>query len=460
LLMLRSDSWLPLQTLLSVDRKSPYYNERDKTGIFYAESWALVHYLILGNERKRQRQLGAFLALLRDGAKAERAFQAAFQTDSQTLRNELKDYTNRTIFPQLAVTLPERIRSTADIASEPISEAEGRAYLGDLLLHIDRLDQSAVVLEQALALDPTLSLAHASLGIVRVKQKRFGPAIEHLRKAEAGDPTNYLVHYYLAFALSRSAMDEGLSISTYAPETVETMRAELRRAIELNPNFPESYALLAFVNLVREQELDESIGMVRHALTLAPGRDDYLFVLAQLYMRKQDFVTARQVLQPMLRENADETIRQSALTLLNSMQKIEEQINRLKAAGLSMDSSDIGHEDTGATEEPSLEPFLRKPLDGEQRVQGILNRVDCGPGTILLSVDSGGQQLRLHASGLERVRFVTYTTDVRGEMSCGTRHPPNPVVVTFRPGRQDRNRVAGEVVAVEFVPADFQLQDP
>jgi len=200
--------------------------------------------------------------------------------------------------------------------------------------------------------------------------------------------------------------------------------------------------------------------MVRHALTLAPGRDDYLFVLAQLYMRKQDFVTARQVLQPMLRENADETIRQSALTLLNSMQKIEEQINRLKAAGLSTDSSDSGHEDTGATEEPSLEPFLRKPQNGEQRVQGMLNRVDCGPGTILFSVDAGGQQLRLRARGLELVKFVTYTTDVRGDMSCGTRHPPNPVVVTFRPGREDRNRVAGEIVALEFVPADFQLQDP
>jgi hypothetical protein len=162
----------------------------------------------------------------------------------------------------------------------------------------------------------------------------------------------------------------------------------------------------------------------------------------------------------MLRENADETIRQSALTLLNSMQKIEEQINRLKAAGLSTDSSDSGHEATGSTEEPSLEPFLRKPQDGEQRLRGILNRVDCSPGTILFSVDSGGQQLRLHASGLERVRFVTYTADVRGEMSCGTRHPPNSVVVTFRPGRQDRNRVAGEVVAVEFVPPDFQLEDP
>lgn len=32
--LLRTESLLPLQTLLSVDHKSPYYNERDKNGIF------------------------------------------------------------------------------------------------------------------------------------------------------------------------------------------------------------------------------------------------------------------------------------------------------------------------------------------------------------------------------------------------------------------------------------------
>lgn len=456
--LLRTGPWLPLQSLLAVDRRSPYYNERDKTGIFYAESWALVHYLILGNERKRQRELGTFLGLLHEGAKPERAFQSAFQADLQTLEDELKAYVQRNTFPQLAVTLSEKITSNSDITTQPLSEAESRAYLGDLLLHIDRLDQAAVMLEQALALDPQLALAHASLGVVQVKQKRFDSAIEHLRKAAAADPSNYLVHYYLAFALNRRSMDDSLVVSTYKDGVGENIRSELRQAIELKPEFPESYALFAFVNLVQEEDLDESIEMIRHALTLAPGRDDYVFVLAQLYMRKQEFQTARQVLQPMLRENADDTIRQSALTLLNSMQKIEEQLNRLKAVGLSSDSS--SEDEPGSTEENSLEPFLRKPKDGEQRVQGFLNRVDCAADTILFSIDAGGQKLTFYANKLERVRFVTYSPAVRGEMSCGMRRPPNPVVVTFRAGRQERVRSDGEVVAVEFVPLDFQLQNP
>jgi len=454
--LLRDEPLLPLQTLLAVDRKSSYYNECDKNGIFYAQSWALVHYLILGNERKRQRQIGTYLQLLHAGANPEKAFQDAFHTHYQSLGNELRAYVQRSIFPEQVVSLPQQLKSRVDIDSAPISEAEARAYLGDLLLHIDRLREAGVFLEQALALDAKLPLAHASLGVVRVKQRRFGEAITHLKKAEAANPSNYLIHYYLAFALSRSVMGEGLTVTNYAPEVLETMRVELREAIRLNPEFPESYALLAFVNLVREEKLDESIGLVRHALSLAPERDDYLFVMAQLFMRKEDFNTARRVLQPLLRKNADATIRQSAFTLLNSMDKIEEQLNRLRAAREAAEAA--GQEDrSGEMKEPSLELFLRKPQNGEHRVQGFLNRVECGAGSTLFSIDAGGQSLTLHASHLERVRFVTYTAGMRGEMTCGTRRPPNAVVVTYRPESEIRIGSVGEVIAIEFVPTDFHL---
>ena len=40
---LRENKMLPLKTLFAVDEKSPYYNERNKQSIFYAQSWALMH---------------------------------------------------------------------------------------------------------------------------------------------------------------------------------------------------------------------------------------------------------------------------------------------------------------------------------------------------------------------------------------------------------------------------------
>ena len=38
---------LPIETLLNVEHGSPYYNEANRASVFYAESWALIHYLMM-----------------------------------------------------------------------------------------------------------------------------------------------------------------------------------------------------------------------------------------------------------------------------------------------------------------------------------------------------------------------------------------------------------------------------
>src|SRR5688572_13185080 len=63
-LFLRDQKLLPLRTLFAVDRSSPYYNEKDKGNVFYAQSWAVVHYLIVGNKGLRRTQMTRFLELL------------------------------------------------------------------------------------------------------------------------------------------------------------------------------------------------------------------------------------------------------------------------------------------------------------------------------------------------------------------------------------------------------------
>jgi hypothetical protein len=53
---------------------------------------------------------------------------------------------------------------------------------------------------------------------------------------------------------------------------------------------------------------------------------------------------------------------------------------------------------------------------------------------------------------------VAYTPDAGNQISCGARKPENAVVVTYRALSDTRAKVDGEIVAIEFVPADFQLK--
>src|SRR5271154_5618155 len=58
---LRQGNLIPLDVLFKVDHNSPYYNEQNKTSFFYAESWALTHYLMLGDKQTHKRMLDAYL---------------------------------------------------------------------------------------------------------------------------------------------------------------------------------------------------------------------------------------------------------------------------------------------------------------------------------------------------------------------------------------------------------------
>ena len=70
----------PLQRLFSVTRASPDYNERRYNGIFYAESWLLTHYLMLGDNPAHKADFSRLTPLLRQGQSPEQAFTNAFRT--------------------------------------------------------------------------------------------------------------------------------------------------------------------------------------------------------------------------------------------------------------------------------------------------------------------------------------------------------------------------------------------
>lgn len=323
ILMLRQNKLLPLATLFAVDRDSPYYNERQKSSMFYAESWALIHYLTHGQGGQRQPQLARFLELLASGAPLSQSFQQAFGSDYATLEKELKEYVRQDKYRGTFVPYVEPADADRDMKSVPLTEAQALGYLGDLLLHYDRSEEAEKHLKQALTLSPELSAANASLGLLRVNQRDFAAAKEHLQRAMKGDPQNYLAHYYYAYALSSEPMDQQQTVTGYAPETAAQMRSALTRAMEIAPGFPESYRLLAFVNLITNTRLDDAVALLERALTLSPGRHEFSYVLAQVHLRRKDYSAARVILEQVIAGNPNSQMRALAVDMLETVRLSE-----------------------------------------------------------------------------------------------------------------------------------------
>lgn len=471
--VLRSEKLLPLRTLFAVDHYSPYYNENGKRGVFYAESWALVHYLILGNGGQRLPQLGKFLQLIGANVPIDDAFKQAFQMDVESLEKELKKYIEGHTFKMQIATFEHKLEFEADMKTATLSEAEAQAYLGDLLLHVNKLTDAEARLQQALTLDPKVTMAQASLGILRARQGQFAEAKKNLQEAVKDDSNNYLAHYYYAYALSREGMDANSFIRSYPPETAATMRAELGKAISLSPAFPESYSLLAFVNMVTGEQLDESINLLKHALALSPGRQYFDLMLAQIYLRQEKFDLARRALDPLAGGN-DRQLKSQAKMLLDSIKRYEDEVSRYKSA-----TTAGGNEPSLQRKEPSpteakedspqkemsqsdyLQEALRPVAAGEERIQGIFLKLECdSKGTVYFTIQTADRTYRMRAASLGQVQLTAYTS-APGEVSCGPRKSPETVVFTYRPTKDPRDikaKIDGDAIAVELVPKDFQLK--
>jgi tetratricopeptide (TPR) repeat protein len=452
---LRTRPLLPLTTLLTVERDSPVYNEHEQRGVFYAQSWAFVHYLLSDRTGARQRQLAELLRLTNDGVVVEEAVRQAFQLEPATLAQRFATYVRAGRYLEQVAALPEPPRPAPPAAISLLSEAEAQAQLGDLLLRTDRPAEARAYLQRALALDPTLVAAHISLGLLHLQDGRIAEATAQLQRATVAAPQNHLAHYYYADLLRREGAETERTVAGYVERT-NLIRAEIKRVIELAPDFLDAYGLLVLTDVERNPQLNEATTVLERLLAQAPERRDFKLLLAQLNLRKEEFALARGQLQTLADDPlTDLRLRLQARTLLDGVPAKERIAAERK---MSTDGGTGGGQAQGAWQPCDMpEPgpqFKHLRFAGEQ-VCGRLVKVECDAAGVLLFVQTGARLLKLHSAALNRVRFVTYTTEVRGKMECGARAKPEPVLVTYRPARADGPPTDGELTAVEFVPEDW-----
>jgi tetratricopeptide (TPR) repeat protein len=464
--VLLKQSLLALETLFSVTQGSPFYNEKTKQGVFYAESWALVHYLMLGNNGQRRPQFSKYLNLLWSGKSIDESFREAFQTEYKVLEGELRNYMGRLAFPAIRYKLREKLDFDREARVASLSEAQGQYYLGDLLLHMNRLDAAEVQLQKAISLDPKFAPSYASMGLLRVRQDRDEEALKFLTQAVQADSDNYMAHYYYAFMLQGAGADQnGDRTSRF-----QLARTHAKRAIELSPAFVEGYRLLGYIALTLRDEGAETQELIRKAVNLVPGRQELRLLLAQLMMMNGEVIAARVMLTPLKNLAADDLTRQQAERLLEAIasqqeseQAFREYQERRKAAEQEAEEREALADEDFPDEAPRLTrnetadtstdsivetaiPRLDRPA-GPQ-IEGMLTMIDCSRG-LTLRVRVGNGHVELHTNTPEKLEFMSYVAGVSDSIVCGTLKPELPVVIVYRSGREPR--FLGEPIRVDFV---------
>jgi Tfp pilus assembly protein PilF len=316
--LLEKQTLMPLHDLFAVTHRSPEYNERDRQGIFYAESWLLTHYLMLGGNAVLKPRFGQLTVLLRQGQLPEQAFTNAFRITLPGMENLLRHYLEQGRFEPLSLTVNADLSAPRSLAMRNISPVEACFRLGDLLLRVNRIDQARTYFEEGQKIAPKSALPYEGLGLLASEQKHPDEAVRQLQTALEHGSASFLAHYVYARERLRMTAESGDNYKRIEGPGAAEIAEELQKSLKLMPNFGPAHHLLGFFLLLQGDDLAEAEKHLQRAIQLEPENQAYLFSLAQVQIRKNEPEAAQRTLEPLrlpyvdsrLKAHAEEMIRE------------------------------------------------------------------------------------------------------------------------------------------------------
>jgi len=258
--LLRERTQMPIEALLQVDYNSREYDEQDRASVFYAQSWALVHYFLLGDEGAHRQSFANYLSLLKGEGADEQAARPALG-DLAKLGRQLESYVRRFAFTYLRIKLAGEA-GRAEMPTRDLAEAESLAVRGDFHLARGRFQAARPLLEQAVERAPDLAAAHASLGLLDLREEKRDEARRRVARAVELDSKSFLIHYLDAI-LNMGPLE--------TRESLAPVEQSLERSVTLNHDFAPAYALLAEVSGYRSGNYAGAVPLARRAVALEPG---------------------------------------------------------------------------------------------------------------------------------------------------------------------------------------------
>jgi tetratricopeptide (TPR) repeat protein len=408
--LLRVNRLLPLATLFVIDHTSPYYHEENKGSIFYAESWALTHYLEQRNFREKTNQLADYAQLLSQHVDAVTAATRAFG-DLKQLQSALDGYVRQGSFQYF------RMPGTTDVdaavfQSRALTNAQADAVRADFLAYNQRTVDARALLDRILREDPNNVLAHETMGFLESQERHTDEARNWYAQAVKLDSQSYLAHYYFAAISMNGPLD--------APGEAQ-VESSLRASIKLNPSFAPSYDRLAAFLAMHHRNLDEARMMALSAVELEPRNLTYRMetanVLLQMERGKDAVAVIRNAMQ--LASSPQETAMagdflQHAEEYAQAQEQNQRLREQMKAGTPAGDATGRAAEGNVATDSAAHDEAL--PNGPHHFVTGVLKNVRCNTSVMDLNVIAAGKTLGLRSGNYFKIDYSTLGVTLKGNL--------------------------------------------
>ncbi len=438
-LTLKNSKWIPVERLLSVDHDSPEYNAKQHAGVFYSESWALVHMLNLSPEyRDKYPDFGAAMV---QGATGERAIREVYGLSPEGLEKALRSYIAQQSFYEAVFDI-KLAKSAAEAAVEQAPELEVGLVMGQLTASMrDKRDLARKTYEELAAKYPKAPEAPEALGYLawRAGDNEEGRA-QLARAAELGS-TNPKMYYDLAY-LSRA--DGG----------AEAAIAALERAVELDPEYFDAMRQLGALYL-RESQWTKAILQLNKVTRVETNEQAYWLYHSRAfgYFQVGQMDESERLLE-LASKHAEAPHEKSAVESLRGAIEVRKQ----RGAEALADGSNLGLMAPGELERPTLSRReVATTSTGAERItefpdapsfSGKLTQFDCLEQGAVLHIDSDGVAKAFAIVDPTSIVIVS-AGGGEAEFTCGAQDG-RAIRVEFEPETAEGFEAEGKVTLIEF----------
>jgi tetratricopeptide (TPR) repeat protein len=269
---LRESPVLPLSTLLKVTRHSREFTESGRLEMFDAQAWALVHFLIFGDQGARAEGLNTFARQVSAGRDPATALVEALGP-VDALEAAYRLHIQRSIFSFRKYNLDVSVQRER-LPVRAMTEAESAGNRALFHAAMRRPVEARAAIEQARKADPNLAASYVADGLLLDGDKRTEEARAAYARAVELETTSAYAYYRLA-ALSWKPMPDR--------ETLAATETLLGRAIKLNTRYAAAYA---WIGEVRASLGVDGLPMIRRAISLEPLEASHRLRAARVLLRQ------------------------------------------------------------------------------------------------------------------------------------------------------------------------------
>lgn len=313
---LQMRSFMPLESLLGVDWDDPLFKDERRSRLFFAQSWATVHFWLLGKHEIPRERIDAFLRHARthprlDAETRRRVFEQAFGMSFEAMNRLIEDYVTDGRYTAARVPLPP-VAALKTYVRRDVPLEEITVRLAEVAYRMNRDPAGKFVLLDQVGRDRADCRSLEVLGAVALNAGDADEGRSRWNEAFDRGSTNPAVLRQLAENETKTWFRQIDPYFRLSAETEERLRLMLRRSIECAPGQSAAYEQLAWVESAAQAPNLANVNRVQEKFDSLDDRPRTLLALAMVRVRLEDRATALRLLDSLDAMEPNLSVRQGA----------------------------------------------------------------------------------------------------------------------------------------------------